>query len=323
MAADAKAIITQAAVAHGVNPAILYGLYGTETGFGADVKPSSAGALGPFQLEPGTARSLGVKNPSNFVEAANGAAKYLAEFKGRGVGGMLSAYNAGPAGGYQAGYVDTTLQNAKGYGGAGQLPVPSAQGVSRETPSVTTIPGSPARSEEVFNEAGYRKASSDATVGKLLAETKGGGGVLGELLGTSEPTRAEYTTVKTIPATPSRVSAAAGAPAQSPGEAQGLAQAPPNLSKAAVPPVKVSLPGYITGRGYPAVEKAKAALERADRHPVDVAELTKEVEAGVHGAHAQIVAQTPKGVVVKPQPGAPSVFLPGRAPQKRLVQGER
>jgi hypothetical protein len=37
-------------------------------------------------------------NPYNFRSAAYGAARYLAQFKSRGVRGMLAAYNAGPAG---------------------------------------------------------------------------------------------------------------------------------------------------------------------------------------------------------------------------------
>ena len=114
--ASERATIQQAADKHGIAPSILAGVYGTETGFGTDVKPSSAGALGPFQLEPGTARSLGVKDPNNFAEAANGAAAYLAQFKSRGLAGMLSAYNAGPAGGIQSDYVQKVVQNAKAWG---------------------------------------------------------------------------------------------------------------------------------------------------------------------------------------------------------------
>ena len=86
MADNAKTIITQAASKYGIDPKILWGLYGTETGFGKNVTPSSAGAVGPFQFEPSTAQSLGV-NPYNFKSAAYGAARYLAQYKSRGVGG--------------------------------------------------------------------------------------------------------------------------------------------------------------------------------------------------------------------------------------------
>lgn len=129
-----KAIIGQAAQRYGVSPAILWGLYGTETSFGHNVSTSSAGAVGPFQFEPSTAKGMGV-NPYDFTSAAQGAAKYLSQYKSRGLGGMLSAYNAGPAGALQPGYVASVEQNAKSWTGA-------PGGV---TPAATTsrVPGVP------------------------------------------------------------------------------------------------------------------------------------------------------------------------------------
>src|SRR5215472_1758056 len=103
-----KAVITEAASKYGIDPKVLWGLYGTETSFGHDLSTSSAGAEGPFQFEPATARAMGV-NPHDFRSSAFGAARYLSQYKGRGVGGMLSAYNAGPGGGYQSDYVNKTL----------------------------------------------------------------------------------------------------------------------------------------------------------------------------------------------------------------------
>lgn len=137
-ATSPKAIITAAAASHGIDPSILWGVFGTETSFGKDVQTSSAGAVGPLQLEPATARSLGVKNPLDLTEAANGAAKYLAEFKSRGTGGMLSAYNAGPDGGYQPDYVNKTLANAKTYGTA-----PTVTSTSTSIPGLTGARGAP------------------------------------------------------------------------------------------------------------------------------------------------------------------------------------
>ena len=69
----AKQIITGAAKQYGIDPAILYGLYGTESGYGTNTGPSSAGAVGPFQFMPKTASGMGV-NPYNFQSAASGAA---------------------------------------------------------------------------------------------------------------------------------------------------------------------------------------------------------------------------------------------------------
>jgi hypothetical protein len=91
------ATIAAAARKAGIDPAILWGVFGAESNFGKNKNTSSAGARGPFQFMPGTARSLGI-DPMNFGQAASGAARYLAQFKNRGVAGMLAAYNAGPAG---------------------------------------------------------------------------------------------------------------------------------------------------------------------------------------------------------------------------------
>jgi Transglycosylase SLT domain len=112
--AQQKAVVAQAAAAHGISPAVLWGVFGTESGFGANDGTSTAGAVGPFQLEPATATSLGV-NPLDFTSAANGAATYLAQYKSRGIAGMLSAYNAGPAGSLQPSYVASVLTNAQTY----------------------------------------------------------------------------------------------------------------------------------------------------------------------------------------------------------------
>jgi hypothetical protein len=94
---NAPNVIAGAAKSAGIRPKILWGLFGAESNFGRNKNTSSAGAQGPFQFMPDTARSMGV-NPYNFRSAAYGAAKYLAMYKSRGVRGMLAAYNAGPAG---------------------------------------------------------------------------------------------------------------------------------------------------------------------------------------------------------------------------------
>ncbi len=94
---DGEGVIAAAAKAAGIDPAILWGVYGAESNFGQNTNNSSAGAQGPFQFMPATAKAMGV-NPHNFRSAAFGAARYLAQYASRGVAGMLAAYNAGPAG---------------------------------------------------------------------------------------------------------------------------------------------------------------------------------------------------------------------------------
>ncbi|HXJ92637.1 MAG TPA: lytic transglycosylase domain-containing protein [Terriglobia bacterium] len=182
MALD-KQIVGEAARKYGIDPKILWGLYGTETSFGKNVSTSSAGAVGPFQFEPATAKSMGV-NPYDFKSAAFGAARYLSQYKGRGIGGMLSAYNAGPAGGYQSGYVNTTLQNAKTYGGATPSPIPQAKPVGAPTAAST-------KTEEV--EAPHAKGFEQ--LGKLLKAEGAPAPLTGLIQAKTEPV------TRTIPST--------------------------------------------------------------------------------------------------------------------------
>ena len=59
---------------------------------------SSAGAMGPAQLEPGTARALGVSDPFDPAESLDGAARYLhAQLRAfHDTRLAAAAYNAGP-----------------------------------------------------------------------------------------------------------------------------------------------------------------------------------------------------------------------------------
>jgi soluble lytic murein transglycosylase-like protein len=59
---------------------------------------SSAGAMGPGQLTPGTARLLGVSDPFDPVEGLDGAGRYLAAqiTRFRDIRLAVAAYNAGP-----------------------------------------------------------------------------------------------------------------------------------------------------------------------------------------------------------------------------------
>lgn len=91
--------IATAAASHGVPLWVLTAVKLLETGSDRGTGAvSSAGANGPFQLEPATARSLGVRDPNNFNEAANGAAKLLASYhkKYGSWSAALEAYNGGP-----------------------------------------------------------------------------------------------------------------------------------------------------------------------------------------------------------------------------------
>jgi hypothetical protein len=316
--ADAKAVITQAANAHGISPAILWGVFGTETNYGSDDKTSSAGAEGDLQLEPSTAASLGVKNPNNLVEAANGAAKYLAEFKGRGVGGMLSAYNAGPAGGYQAGYVNDTLKNAASYGSGADVSVPTVAGatISASTPS-TTIPGKPARTET--STVANPRAQGLSMLESLIRSEKGGGESPLISTGVLAKAAAPVTNTKVIPGTPGRTipGTSGGTQRIAPDGTQSTATGVPvTAQSAAAPNIKLpnaAPPPNVAARAIhapalpKAVEGGKRAMEAERHHPVSLPELEHALTEAEHG-HG--VVETPAGKVVKT--GSGPVFVPKR-----------
>ena len=132
-----KAIVRDAARRYGIDPAIEWGVYGAETDFGRNVSTSGAGAVGPFQFMPSTAQGMGV-DPLNFRSAALGAARYLSQYKGRGVAGMLSAYNAGPnASGENPetrAYIPRVLQLSRQWDGA-PTSLPAAAPTAASAPS--------------------------------------------------------------------------------------------------------------------------------------------------------------------------------------------
>jgi hypothetical protein len=79
-------------------PGLLNAVYGAESNYGRDLRTSSAGAEGPFQFMPGTARQYGVGNPRDLGQASAGAARYfrklLNEFGGD-VAKAAAGYNWG------------------------------------------------------------------------------------------------------------------------------------------------------------------------------------------------------------------------------------
>jgi len=90
-------VIAAAERRHGLPPGLLDALVEVESG-GRPHSISGAGAMGPGQLVPSTARLLGVSDPFDSEEAVDGSARYLAEQlrRFRSVRLAVAAYNAGP-----------------------------------------------------------------------------------------------------------------------------------------------------------------------------------------------------------------------------------
>jgi soluble lytic murein transglycosylase-like protein len=96
--ADVVATARRAARKHRIEAELFEALVEVESGSVAH-RISRAGACGPAQLMPSTARDLGVKDPFDPASALDGGARYLREqlkrFRGR-RDLALAAYNAGP-----------------------------------------------------------------------------------------------------------------------------------------------------------------------------------------------------------------------------------
>lgn len=89
--------ITQVAMAQGVDPALALAVARKESGFNPSAV-SSKGAVGLFQLMPGTASDLGV-NAYDPIQNIQGGIAYLKKLLGQYDGDTalaLAAYNAGP-----------------------------------------------------------------------------------------------------------------------------------------------------------------------------------------------------------------------------------
>lgn len=83
---NAQVIIHASADKYHVPAWILWGVFGVETGFGKNVKDSSAGAKGPFQFMPATAKAYDYPltnspNVNEFQKQADAAAHYLSDLK--------------------------------------------------------------------------------------------------------------------------------------------------------------------------------------------------------------------------------------------------
>lgn len=96
--AAAKNLFTAIEKENGLKNGVLFEMWKAESNKGKAML-SPAGAQGHFGLMPGTAKSLGVKDPNDLEESAKGAAWYLRDLLRQNNGDYekaLSAYNWGP-----------------------------------------------------------------------------------------------------------------------------------------------------------------------------------------------------------------------------------
>ncbi|MCM2256601.1 MAG: lytic transglycosylase domain-containing protein [Vicinamibacteria bacterium] len=95
---DPRALATEVARRHGLDPALVLAVMGVESAFRPDAV-SHKGAQGLMQLMPGTAKELGVADPLDPAQNVDGGARYLRDLLARYEGDVemaLAAYNAGP-----------------------------------------------------------------------------------------------------------------------------------------------------------------------------------------------------------------------------------
>lgn len=95
---DPHAVLRAAAQRHGLSPRLLLGVARAESDF-VPTRISGTGAMGLMQLMPATADELGVEDPFDAADSADGGARYLkrllSTYRGD-VQRALAAYNAGP-----------------------------------------------------------------------------------------------------------------------------------------------------------------------------------------------------------------------------------
>jgi soluble lytic murein transglycosylase-like protein len=96
---DVQSVLREAARRHGVPVKLVLAVAEVESAL-VHTRVSGTGAMGLMQLMPATARELGVRDPFDVRDNADGGARYLkqllASYRGN-VQRAVAAYNAGPA----------------------------------------------------------------------------------------------------------------------------------------------------------------------------------------------------------------------------------
>lgn len=164
-----RLLVGAAALAAGISPTTLWGVYGTESGFGKNLGPSSAGAIGPFQFMPATARSEGLANPMDFKTSAYASARYLRKLgansdpNSAATRKALNAYNGNRSGASESSYTQKVDRYGGTYGTTNNVLSPTAgQELAAATPGVHDLNSFLAKFAVIFDGAFWLRA------GKIL-----------------------------------------------------------------------------------------------------------------------------------------------------------
>lgn len=161
--------LNQAGHKYGVDPFLLLGVFGLETGFGNNVKTSSAGAVGNMQFEPATAAAYGYPmtnspTPAQAQQQFDAAAHYLSDLH-KTYGSWDTALRHYSGGGYGLAEVTAKANSALGLsgsknfgGGVGGVAVPGLSDV--------TVPGANAVTG-AFNSATSAVSGAASTIGDI------------------------------------------------------------------------------------------------------------------------------------------------------------
>lgn len=177
----------QAGAAAHIPASVLAGIASVESNLGANTGPSSTGARGLMQFEPGTAAGLGV-NVNDPRSEVFGAAKLLNQYGyQQNPTRAIAAYNAGP-GNYQAGlgYAQQVTSEARRLSGqlaGGTAATATGPAASASGGSLTVqVP----YQTQSFDQAGYNQARAKFIAGTAVKATEGNSNPYSSVAGASK-----------------------------------------------------------------------------------------------------------------------------------------
>jgi cell wall-associated NlpC family hydrolase len=185
-----RRIAKRAAQREGIDAGLFLRQMGQEAGF--EDKTSPAGAQGPAQFMPATARSVGVTNVHDPHQAYAGAAKLMRQYLDSYHGDWkkaLTAYNAGPGavGGSLPAETRNYISTIVG-GGSGRQSMDSSSPLSFAPDKLKL------GTKTSFDEAGFKAAKRKQLVASLLSKNHSGGVLFRTgVLSTAAPDPAAFT----------------------------------------------------------------------------------------------------------------------------------